>query len=40
MMEDVSWEQEYYIRLGQQLRSLEEFGLFEPQSYEEDAGIL
>lgn len=40
MMEDVSWEQEYYIRLGQQLRSLQEFGLFEPQSYEEDAGIL
>ena len=39
VMEDGSWPQEYYIRLGLQLRARQEFGLFEPQPYEEDAEI-
>lgn len=39
VMEDGSWPQEYYIRLGAQLRARREFGLFEPQSYEEDAEV-
>ncbi|MBQ4512538.1 MAG: hypothetical protein II969_06065 [Anaerolineaceae bacterium] len=39
VMEEGSWPEEYYIRLGEQLRSRQEFGLFEPQPYEEDAEI-
>ena len=39
VMEEGSWPQEYYIRLGEQLRSRQEFGLFEPQPYEEEAEV-
>ena len=34
-MEDGSWEQEYYLRLGQQMGEHPELQLFLPQRYEE-----
>ena len=40
VMEDGSWEQEYYLRLGQQHRARKVFQLFEPQEYEDDVEIL